>query len=184
MRRMNLLTLASIAAAVLAFGPGVVAAQGYPGGGGGGMGGMGGMGGGGRHGFGGNRGQQHQKMSEDDMQKRFEDMAALKPALKDIGLDNTQKDTLDKLEKAYRPQLGDYGRALWSLSQNDGADPDSLKSLRTGARTLRDQEFTEARGLLTTDQQPKFDQNVAKIHADEAKRDDRMRSRMGGDDGP
>ncbi|HEY7893733.1 MAG TPA: hypothetical protein VIC24_02405 [Gemmatimonadaceae bacterium] len=182
MRRMNLLTLASIAAAVLAFGPGIAAAQGYPGGGGGGM---GGMGGGGRHGgFGGNRGQQHQKMSEDDMQKRFEDMAALKPALKDIGLDNTQKDTLEKLEKAYRPQLGDYGRALWSLSQNGGADPDSVKALRTGARTIRDQEYTEARGLLTTDQQPKFDQNVAKIHSDEEKRDDQMRSHMGGDDGP
>ncbi len=183
MRRMTLLTLASVAATTLAFGPGVLAAQGYPGGGG--MGGMGGMGGGGGHrGFGGNHGQQHHQMSEDDMQKHFEDMAALKPALKDIGLDNTQKDTLDKLEKAYRPQLGDYGRALWSLTQNGGADPDSTKSLRTGARALRDQEFTEARGLLTADQQPKFDQNVTKIHSDEEKRDDQMHSRMGGDDGP
>lgn len=181
MRRMTLLTLASIAATTLAFGPGVAAAQGYPGGGGG-MGGMGGMGGG-RHGYGGNRGQHHQ-MSQDDMEKRFENMAALKPALKDIGLDNTQKDTLGKLEKAYRPQLGDYGRALYALTQGGSADPDSTKALRTGARTLRDQEFTEARGLLTTDQQPKFDQNVAKVHADEEKRDDQMRSRMGGGDGP
>ncbi|HKV50618.1 MAG TPA: hypothetical protein VJO52_05390 [Gemmatimonadaceae bacterium] len=182
---MTLLTLASIATAALAFGPRVAPAQGYPGGGGGGMGGMGSMGGGGRRGgFGGNHGQHHQKMSEDDMQKRFENTAALKPALKDIGLDNAQKDTLDKLEKAYRPQLGDYGRALWSLAQNGGADPDSVKALRTGARTLRDQEYAEARGLLTTDQQPKFDQNVAKIHSDEAKRDDQMRSRMGVDDGP
>ena len=180
MRRMTLLTVASIAAATLAFGPGVAAAQGYPGGGG--MGGMGGMGRG-RHGFGGNHGQ-HPQMSQDDMAKRFENMAALKPALKDIGLDKAQKDTLNKLEKAYRPQLGDYGRALWSVMQGGGADPDSVKSLRTGARTLRDQEFTEARGLLTTDQQPTFDQNVAKIHADDEKRDDQMRSRMGGGDGP
>jgi hypothetical protein len=59
-----------------------------------------------------------------------------------------------------------------------------VKALRTGARTIRDQEYTEARGLLTTDQQPKFDQNVAKIHSDEEKRDDQMRSHMGGDDGP
>lgn len=183
MRRMTLLTLASIAAGALAFGPASAAAQGYPGGGGG-MGGMGGMGGGGRRGFGGNRSQQHHQMSEDDMQKRYEDMAALKPALKDIGLDNTQKDTLDKLEKAYRPQLGDYGRAMYALTQNGDAEPDSVKALRTSARALRDQEFTEARGLLTTDQQPKFDQNVAKIHSDEEKRDDQMRSRMGGDDGP
>jgi hypothetical protein len=111
-------------------------------------------------------------------------MAALKPALKDIGLDKTQKDTLDKLEKAYRPQLGDYGRALWSLMQGGAADPDSVKSLRAGARALRDQELADARGLLTTDQQPAFDQNVVKIHADEEKRDERTRSRMGGDDGP
>jgi hypothetical protein len=181
MRRMTLLTVASIAAATLAFGPGVAAAQGYPGGGG--MGGMGGMGGGRHGGFGGNHGQRP-KMSQGDMEKRFENMAALKPALKDIGLDNTQKDTLDKLEKAYRPQLGDYGRAMYALTQDASTDPDSLKALRTGARTLRDQELTEARGLLTTDQQPKFDQNVVKIHADEEKRDDQMRSRMGGGDGP
>lgn len=180
MRRMTLLTLASVASAALAFGPGVVAAQGYPGGGGG----MGGMGGGmGRRGMGGGRGGGRHQMSEDDMQKRFEDMAALKPALKDIKLQDSQKDTLDKIEKAYRPQLGDYGRAVYALVQN-GTDPDSAKSLRTSARQLRDQEFTEARSLLTTDQQPKFDDNVAKIHADEAKRDEKMGSRVGGDDGP
>lgn len=180
MRRMTLLTLASVAAATLALGPGVVAAQGYPGGGGG----MGGMGGGmGRRGMGGAREGGRRQLSEDDMQRRFENMAALKPALKDIKLQDTQKDTLDKIEKAYRPQLGDYGRALYTLMQN-GADPDSAKALRTGARQLRDQELTEARGLLTTDQQPKFDDNVAKIHADEAKRDEKTGSRMGGDDGP
>lgn len=175
MRRMTLLTLASVAAAALAVAPGVVAAQGYPGGGG-----MGGMG---RRGMGSGRPGAHRQMSEDDVQKRFEDMAALKPALKDIKLQDAQKDTLDKIEKAYRPQLGDYGRALWTLMQN-GADPDSAKSMRAGARQLRDQELTEARGRLTSDQQPKFDDNVAKIHADEAKRDEQMRSRMGGDDGP
>lgn len=178
MRRMTLLTLASVAAAALAFGPGVVAAQGYPGGGG--MGGMGGMG---RRGMGGGRPGGRRQISEGDMQRRFEDMAALKPALKDIKLQDAQKDTLDKIEKAYRPQLGDYGRALYTLMQN-GADPDSAKSLRSGARQLRDQELTEARGLLTSDQQPTFDDNVAKIHADEAKRDEQMRSRMGGDNGP
>ncbi len=178
MRRMTLLTLASVAAATLAFGPGVAAAQGYPGGGG--MGGMGGMG---RRGMDGGRPGGHRQMSEDDTQKRFEDMAALKPAFKDIKLQDAQKDTLQKIEKAYRPQLGDYGRALWTLLQN-GADPDSATSLRNGARQLRDQELAEARGLLTTDQQPKFDDNVAKIHADEAKRDEQMRSRMGGNNGP
>jgi len=178
MRRMTLLTLASVAAAALAFGPGVVAAQGYPGGGG--MGGMGGMG---RRGMGGGRGGAHRQMSEDDLQRRFEDMAALKPALKNIKLQDAQKDTLDKLEKAYRPQLGDYGRALYTLMQN-GADADSAKSLRNGARQLRDQEFTEARGLLTSDQQSTFDDNVAKIHADDAKRDEQMRSLIGGDNGP
>lgn len=180
MRRMTLLTLASVAAAALAFGPGVVAAQGYPGGGGG----MGGMGGGmGRRGVGGGRSGERHQMSEDDMQRRFEDMAALKPALKGIKLQDSQKDTLEKIEKAYRPQLGDYGRAVYALMQN-GGDPDSAKSLRTSARQVRDQEFTEARGLLTTDQQPKFDDNVAKVHADEAKRDEKMGARMGGDDGP
>lgn len=137
----------------------------------------------GRRGMGGGRGGARRQMSQDDMQKRFEDMAALKPALKDIKLQDAQKDTLDKIEKAYRPQLGDYGRALYSLMQS-GADPDSAKSLRDGARQLRDQELTDARGLLTSNQQPTFDDNVAKIHADEAKRDERMRSRMGGDNGP
>jgi len=37
---------------------------------------------------------------------------------------------------------------------------------------------------LTSDQQSTFDDNVAKIHADDAKRDEQMRSRMGGDNGP
>src|SRR6185437_7862165 len=157
MRRMTLLTLASAAAAALALGPGAAAAQGYPGGGG--MGGMGGMG---RSGFGGNRGGQRHQMSED----------------------NTQKDTLDNLEKAFRPQLGDYGRALWTLMQDGSADPDSVKSLRTGARQLRDQEFGDARALLTPDQQPKFDANVQKIHDEDEKRDQQMRSRMGGGNGP
>ncbi|HSC30431.1 MAG TPA: hypothetical protein VLD17_01810 [Gemmatimonadaceae bacterium] len=178
MRRMTLLTLASAAAAALALGPGAAAAQGYPGGGG--MGGMGGMG---RRGFGGNRRGQRHQMSEDDTQKRFEDMAALKAALKDIKLQNAQKDTLDKLEKAFRPQLGDYGRALWTLMQDGSADPDSAKSLRTGARQLRDQELGDARALLTPDQQPKFDANVQKIHDEDEKRDEQMRSRMGGGNG-
>ena len=149
------------------------------------MGGMGGMGGiGRRRGMGGSRGGERHKMPEGDMENRFENMAALKPALKDLRLDNTQKDTLNKLEKAYRPQLGDYGRAMWTLMQSDGADPDSVKALRNGARTLRDQELTEARGLLTANQQPKFDDNVAKIHSDEEKRDEGMRSRTGGGHAP
>lgn len=177
MRRMTLLAVASVAAAALALGPGVVAAQGYPGG----MGGMGGMG---RHGMGGDRGGRRRQMSEGDIEKRFADMAALKPALNDIKLPDTQKDTLEKLEKAYRPQLGDYGRALWTLMQSGSADPDSAMALRTGARQLRDRELADARGLLTPDQQPTFDANVAKIHADEAKRDQRMQSRMGDGNGP
>ena len=106
---------------------------------------------------------QHKKCPQDDMEKRFEDMAALKPALKDIGLDNTQKDTLDKLEKAIVRNSATMVARCVSLAQNAGADPDSLKALRTGARTLRDQELTEARGLLTDRQQPKFDQNVVKF---------------------
>lgn len=179
MRRMTLLTLVSAAVAALSFGPAAVQAQGYPGGGGG-MGGMGGMGGR-RGGMGGNRGGMRRPISQDDLEKRYENMASLKPVLKHIKLDDTEKDTLDKVEKAYRPQLGDYGRAAYNLFQDGGRpDADSLAAIRSGARKLRDQEFDEARALLTADQQKTFDENVTKVHDDEAKRDEDMRSRMPG----
>ncbi|HEY7877085.1 MAG TPA: hypothetical protein VIC55_02610 [Gemmatimonadaceae bacterium] len=177
MRRMTLLTLAGTAAAVLALGPAPAIAQGFPGGGGGGMGGMGGRRGGG---MGGRGGMRHQA-SEDEMRSRYADMASLKPLLKNISLTDTEKDTLNKIERAYRPQLGDYGVAMYNLMQpGETPDRDSVASLRAGVHKLRDQEFADARAMLTSDQQKQFDDNVTKLQADEAKHEDEMRARMSG----
>lgn len=179
MQRMTLMTLTGAAAAMLLIcGPAAALGQGYPGGGGrmgGGMGGMGGRGGMGR------RGGMRQPASQDQMRSRYENMASLKPVLKSIKLTDAEKDTLNKLEKAYRPQLGDYGAAMYDLMQ-EGSPPDrdSVSAIRKGAQTLRDQEFASARALLTADQQPTFDANVTKLKDDEAKHEESMRARMTG----
>ena len=161
-RRLTSLALAAAALFALA---GSANAQGYPGGGGGMGGGMGRRGGGMGRGGG-------QRPSGGDVEKRFEDMSSLKKTLDHIDLQNTQKDSMKALEKIYKPQFSDYGKAARSLfEQNGRPDRDSLTVLRTAAEKLRDEEFAEARKVLTSDPQTTtFDQNVAKLKDDEEQR--------------
>jgi hypothetical protein len=57
-------------------------------------------------------------------------------------------------------------------------DMDDLRSLRLAADSVRDRELVVARAVLATDEQrARFDQNVADIHAEEAKREEAMRAR-------
>ena len=169
------LTSWALATAALIALVGSAEAQGYPGGGGGMGGGMGRRGGGmGRGGQGG------QRPSGSDVEHRFEDMSQLKKALDHIDLQNTQKDSMKALEKIYKPQFSDYGKAARSMfEQNGRPDRDSLTVLRTAAEKLRDEEFAEARKVLTGDQPTTFDQNVAKLKDDEEQRRSQMRDRAG-----
>jgi hypothetical protein len=149
----------------------------YPGGGGGYGGGYGGMGGG-RHGHGqGGQGGMH-RPSGDDVQKRFEEMSSLKPALDKIDLDKSQKDTLDKIEKNYKPKFSDFGKsAKKQFDNNNQPDRDELRRLHDDAMTLRDEEWGEAKKVLKPEQTTAFDANVQKIKDDEDKRRQEMQQR-------
>lgn len=164
-----------LAGAIAAFGAAVPAAAQFPGGGRypGGMGGMGGMG----HRMG---GMGNRRFSPSDVEQRFKDMGSLKPVLKNIKLQDAQKDSLKRIEKGYAPQFEDYGKRAADLFQQGGTpDRDALDSLRTQAGAVRDQEFSDARAVLTSDQQPTFDDNVSALKANEEEREQRMHQRMG-----
>jgi hypothetical protein len=131
--------------------------------------------------MGGRGGMGARRPNGDDIAKRIEDMASLKPALKGIKLDGARKDSTKAIEKSYKQRFEDLGRAAKEMFANDQRpDPDSLRAVRQDARQMRDEELALARAVIDESQQAKFDANVQKIHDDEAKREDEMRSRRGG----
>lgn len=150
---------AIVAAAVAALAAGSpVAAQGRPGG-------MGGMGG--------------RRMGGDPAQ-RFTRMASLDPVLKDITLDDAQKDSVKGIERAYQPRFGELGKSMRDLFQSgERPDPGQMAQVRQSADSLRAEEWGAARQLLTADEQTTFDRNVAAVKAQEAQRMERMRERRG-----
>ena len=56
----------------------------------------------------------------------------------------------------------------------------AMMKMRDGMAALQLEEFGFARALLAPAQQPKFDENVKAMQADEAAREAQMRQRMGG----
>jgi hypothetical protein len=68
-------------------------------------------------------------------------------------------------------------------------DMDAMRTIREQADSVRTAELIAARALLTTDaQRSRFDQNVADLNAEQAKREEQMRQRrsrggMGGEMG-
>lgn len=154
-------------------------------------GGGGGARGGSDAGFGGGRGalRQRPESGPEDMaqrfQRQFEDMAELKPVLKDIKLEKPAKDSINHLEKTYKERLRDYGKSAGKMLEAARAagatpEPGAMGRLRTDARGMQEEEYGEVRKLLTEEQRATFEKNVADARAEEQKR---MEERRGGGGG-
>jgi len=129
----------------------------------------------GRHG--GDDRSQERRPSEDpgaDIGKRFQDMAATKPVLKDVKLDHAQKDSIGRIEKTYQNRFLSYSIAARHMfedakAQGTAPDPQQLEQLEQDARTLQDQEYAELRAVIGQDQRATFDANVRRERGEEQK---------------
>jgi hypothetical protein len=153
-----------------------------------GMGGGGGRGrgGGGRGGRSGGEASGQRGPSADDVAKQYEELASLDRALHDVpDLGRQQKDSLKAIESTYAKIFKSY--AIAARNKVDSAraaggmpDMDDMRRLRLDADGVHGRELVAARAVLTTDEQrARFDGNVADIRAEEAKREEQMRSRRG-----
>jgi hypothetical protein len=142
--------------------------------------------GGGRH-RGGDRGeqagQQQKDNAADEVAKRFEDMSAAKPVMKDLELNDAAKDSINRIEKTYTERFRTYAvatRRQFEDAKAQGSTPDmeAIQKLHDDARTLQDQEYGEIRALVPADQQMKFDANVKQHHEDDDKQANEHRDRM------
>ena len=142
--------------------------------------------GGGRH-RGGDRGEQAGQEQKDnaaeEMAKRFEDMSAAKPVMKDLKLTDAAKDSIGRIEKTYKERFRTYAVATRrqfedAKAQGSAPDMDAIQKLHDDARTLQDQEYSEIRALVPADQQTKFDANVKQHHEDEERQASEHRDRM------
>jgi hypothetical protein len=145
-------------------------------------GGGGGGGRGGRGGDGGGRPSAPQDRSR-QFEKTFEEMASLKPVLKDVSVQKAAHDSVKRIEKTYKGRLRDYGKAAGKLadaSREAGGRPDmnAFRRLRTDAQGLQDEEYGDVRKLLAEDQRTTFDKNVAERRAADEKREAEQRARM------
>lgn len=109
-------------------------------------------------------------------------MALLEKTLAGIeGLTDVQKDTLTKLETAYKAKFTTSSTAMREVivaARQAGGAPDMavMTKMREGMTAMRKEELAAARALLTAVQHPRFDENVK---AEEAERE-AQRVRMGG----
>ena len=120
------------------------------------------------------------------MRRAPDAMALLERPLAGVdGLTAAQKDTLTKLEAAYKVKFTAMSAAMreaMMAARQSGSPPDmaAMMKMRDGMAALQLEEFGFARALLAPAQQPKFDENVKAMQADEAAREAQMRQRMGG----
>jgi hypothetical protein len=91
-----------------------------------------------------------------------------------ITLSGTQRDSIQKLDAANDAAT----QQLWQSHPGDTA-PDS--TTRAQFRALRTDHLNSLRGVLTTDQQPTFDKNLADMQSEMRSR---MQHGMGGAGGP
>ncbi len=119
------------------------------------------------------------------MRRAPDAMALLERPLMGVeGLTAAQTDTLTKLEAAYKVKFtaasAAQREAMMAARQSGGApDMSAMMKMRDGMSAMQKEEFALARGLLTAAQQPKFDENVKAMAAEEAERNAQMRQRMG-----
>lgn len=113
-------------------------------------------------------------------------MAMLEKPLAGVdGLTDVQKDTLTKIETAYKAKFTTAStsmREAMMAARQGGGPPDmaAMTKMREGLTALRTEELGFARAVLTAPQQPKFDENVKVEQAEAAERAAQMRQRMGG----
>ena len=110
-------------------------------------------------------------------------MALLEKTLAGVdGITATQKDSLDKIETAYKAKFTTSSTAMREAMMAGGGPPDmaAMTKMREGTREIRKEELAAVRAVLTAAQQPKFDENVATEVKEQAERDAQMRTRMGG----
>ena len=110
-------------------------------------------------------------------------MALLEKTLAGVdGITATQKDSLDKIETAYKAKFTTSSTAMREAMMAGGGPPDmaAMTKMREGTRAIRKEELAAVRAVLTAAQQPKFDENVATEVKEQAERDAQMRARMGG----
>jgi hypothetical protein len=157
------LTRAAIAIVLVAATSAVAAAQG--------------RGGGGRGGRRGGESGQAPHQSDDqsgEWSGRFEDMASTKPVLKDVRVEKTAKDSINRIEKTYKDRFRTYANAAKRAFDDAHAKEQlpsvgQLDTLMQDARKLQDQEYAELRQLLAEDQRARFDANVVQRRADDDK---------------
>ncbi len=120
------------------------------------------------------------------MRRAPDAMALLERPLAGVeGLTAAQTDTLTKLEAAYKVKftaMSTTMREAMMAARQSGNPPDmaAMATMRTGMAAMQKEEFGLARALLTPAQQPKFDENVKAMQAEDAAREAQMRQRMGG----
>ncbi len=113
-------------------------------------------------------------------------MALLEKPLAGIdGLTDTQKESLTKIETDYKAKFTTAStamrEAMMAARQAGGApDMSAMMKMRESMNTMRKEELTAARAILTSAQYAKFDANVKAEQAEQAERDAQMRQRMGG----
>lgn len=112
----------------------------------------------------------------EEMAKRYEDMAATKPVLKDVKVEKSARDSIQRIETSYRYAFRSYGRAMQKLlddarSQSGTPDANAITQLRDDARKLQEREYGELRDLIAPDQRARFDENVTKLRAESDRND-------------
>ena len=116
------------------------------------------------------------------MRRAPDAMALLEKVLTGVdGLTDAQKDTLNKVEAAYKVKFTASSTAMreaMMAARQSGGAPDmaAMMKMREGMTAMRKEELAAVRAILTAAQHPKFDENVK---AEEAERE-AQRGRMGG----
>lgn len=116
------------------------------------------------------------------MRRAPDAMALLEKPLAGVeGLTDAQKDTLNKLEAAYKVKFTTTSTAMreaMMAARQAGGSPDmaAMMKMRDGMVEMRKEELAAARAILTPAQHPKFDENVKAEEAERAS----QRGRMGG----
>ena len=119
------------------------------------------------------------------MRRAPDAMALLERPLAGVeGLTDAQKDTLTKLEAAYKVKFtvaSTAQREAMMAARQAGTPPDmsAMMKMRENMTAMQKEELAAARAILTAAQHPKFDENVKAMQAEDAERAAQMRQRMG-----
>jgi LTXXQ motif family protein len=117
--------------------------------------------------------------------RRMEQMASLERPMAGVeGVTDAQKDTLQKIEAAYKVKFTASGTAMREMmmaARQSGGPPDmaAMMKMRDEQKKMHEEELAAVRALLTPAQHPKFDENVKVLQVEDAAREAQMRERMG-----